>query len=429
MKTINNIRQVIQREMRGTERFLTELIRIPSASGQEQQAMQFLHEQFRQLDVGVEKREMSDAILKDPDYSTPVPDLKYNGRYNLRIVRQGRGDGKSLLLNTHVDVVPPSEGMQDPWTGRSSQGVVFGRGACDAKGQIAALYLVCKTLDALGPKLKGNVIFHLVCEEENGGNGSLSMIRRGEKADGCIVLEPSDNRLYTSIRGAVWFRIVFTGKAGHSGQAGKTRSALLMARDAMGVLERYHAELLGRSRGIALFDPHPNPMPITFGKLNAGNWPAAAPSKAVLEGVLGLLPNKTKEQVADEMRQALTTADAAAQQSQAGVGGPQGGPRRALAENLELSFMYRHDSSVLDPGHELPQSILKAAKEAGTELTVSGMTASCDAWFYNNHLGIPTVVYGPGTLGVAHSKDEQIALDDIGRAAEVLARLILNYCG
>ena len=374
--------------------------------------MQFLYAQFRHLDANAEKREMSDALLQDPDYSTPVPDLKYDGRFNLRIVRRGTGGGKTLLFNTHVDVVPPSEGMQDPWAGRSSDGVVFGRGACDAKGQIAALYLVSKALDVLRPGLKGNVIIHLVCEEENGGNGSLAITRQGEKADGCIILEPSDNRLYTSIRGAVWFRIVFTGKAGHSGQAGKTRSALLMARDAMGILEKYHADLLARSRGFALFDPYPNPMPITFGKLNAGNWPAAAPSKAVLEGVLGLLPNKTKEQVADEMRQALMTAD--------------GG---ALAPNIELSFMYRHDSSVVEPGHEFPQTILRAAREAGTELTVSGMTASCDAWFYNNQLGIPTVVYGPGTLGVAHSKDEQIALADIGKAADILVKLILDYCG
>jgi acetylornithine deacetylase len=388
-------------------------------SGQEQQAMHFLCDQFRHLDVTVERREMSDALIQDPDYSTPVPDIKYAGRFNLRITRRGSGGGKSLLFNTHIDVVPPSEGMQEPWAGRASEGVVFGRGACDAKGQIAALYLVCKALDALGAKLKGDVILHVVCEEENGGNGSLAMIRqpveslwveRGEKADGCIVLEPSDNRLYTSIRGAVWFRIVFTGKAGHSGQAGKTRSALLMARDAMGILEKYHADLLARSRGFALFDPYPNPMPITFGKLNAGNWPAAAPSKAVLEGVLGLLPNKTKEQVCEEMRQALIAAD--------------GG---ALAQNMELSFMYRHDSSVLDPNHEFPQTILRAAKEAGTELTVSGMTASCDAWFYNNQLGIPTVVYGPGSLGAAHSKDEQIALADIGRAAEVLVRLTLDF--
>jgi len=412
VKRTDDTRAVIEREMPAVEKFLTELIRIPSTSGQEHPAMQFLYEQFRRLDVAVEKREMSDALLQDPDYSTPVPDLKYNGRFNLRIARRGTGGGETLLFNTHVDVVPPSEGMQDPWAGRAADGVVFGRGACDAKGQVAALYLACRALDMLGPKLKGNVVIHLVCEEENGGNGSLAMARQGEKADGCIVLEPSDNRLYTSIRGAVWFRIVFTGKAGHSGQAGKTRSALLLARDAMGILEKYHADLLARSRGFALFDPYPNPMPITFGKLNAGNWPAAAPSQAVLEGVLGLLPNKTKEQVADEMRQALMTAD--------------GG---ALAPNIELSFMYRHDSSVVEPGHEFPQTLLRAAKETGTELTVSGMTASCDAWFYNNQLGIPTVVYGPGTLGVAHSKDEQIALADIGRAAEVLVRLICDYCG
>ena len=57
------------------------------------------------------------------------------------------------------------------------------------------------------------------------------------------------------------------------------------------------------------------------------------------------------------------------------------------------------------------------------------MTASCDSWFYNNQLGIPTVVYGPGSLGFAHSNEEQIKLDDIGAAAVVLARFIENWCG
>lgn len=411
VKQPDDIKTIIEYEMVGTQRLLSELIQISSLSGHEQEAMKFLYDQFRSLDLMVEKQEMTDAIIHDPDYSTPVPDLKYNGRYNLRIVRKGTGGGRVLLFNTHVDVVPPSEGMEEPWSGRVAEGVVFGRGACDAKGQVAVLYLVCKVLEALGAKHKGNLILHLVCEEENGGNGTLALIRRGEKADGCIVLEPSDNRLYTSIRGAVWFHIVFTGKAGHSGQAGKTRSALLMARDAMGILEKYHADLLARSRGFALFDPYPNPMPLTFGKLNAGTWPAAAPSKAVLEGVLGFLPNMTKEQVAEEMRRVLVSAE--------------GG---ALAQNIELSFMYRHDCSILDPNHELPQTILRAAKKMGIELTISGMTASCDAWFYNNQLKIPTVVYGPGSLSMAHSKDEQIALSDIARAAAVLVGVVLDYC-
>jgi acetylornithine deacetylase/succinyl-diaminopimelate desuccinylase len=101
----------------------------------------------------------------------------------------------------------------------------------------------------------------------------------------------------------------------------------------------------------------------------------------------------------------------------------------SLKGNFELTFMYRHDSSVVDPGAPLPQAVLNAARRAGVPLEVSAMTASCDAWFYNNQCGIPTVVYGPGTLQVAHSKDEQIPLRDIAASAEVLAELVKDFCG
>jgi acetylornithine deacetylase/succinyl-diaminopimelate desuccinylase len=57
------------------------------------------------------------------------------------------------------------------------------------------------------------------------------------------------------------------------------------------------------------------------------------------------------------------------------------------------------------------------------------MTASCDAWFYNNQLGIPTLVYGAGTLKVAHSKDEQIALSEMATVAGVLSELVQDFCG
>jgi acetylornithine deacetylase len=255
------------------------------------------------------------------------------------------------------------------------------------------------------------VIGHLVVEEENGGNGTLAMARHGEKADACVVLEPTDGRILTSIRGAVWFRLTLRGRAGHSGQAGVTRSALLMARDAIAILERYHADLLAASRGLPLFDPYPNPMPITFGRLSAGNWPASAPSVATLEGVLGLLPNRTKEQVCAGMRQALE------------AGGP------AFTANMDLHFMYRHDSSVIDPEHPFPRALLAAAAELDYPARIDAMTASCDAWFYNNQLAIPTLVFGPGTLKVAHSKDEQIRLTDIAAAARVLVRFLLQHSG
>jgi acetylornithine deacetylase len=412
MNMNGSIRRTVTELLPDAQRFLAEIIRIPSLPGQECEVMRHCEREFRRLGVVIERVPLSNDLKKDPEYSDPVADINYDGRFNLRVVRKGSGGGRKLIINAHTDTVPPSEGQIDPYQPHVANGVMFGRGACDDKGQIALLYLTLRALDTLGVKPPGDLVGHLVVEEENGGNGSLAMARTGEKADGCIVLEASEGKLFTSVRGAVWFRLVLNGKAGHSGQAGQTRSALLMARDAIATLESYHAELLASSRGFPLFDLFPNPMPITFGKLQAGNWPAAAPSRAVMEGVLGLLPNKTKEQVCAEMRAALARSG-----------------DEFFARNIELSFLYRHDSSVVNPQHELPRAILAGAEQAGVPLEVGAMTASCDAWFYNNLLGIPTVVFGAGTLKVAHSKDEQIALNDLADAACVLSTFACDYCG
>ena len=405
------IRAAIAALLPEAQTFLCDLLRFPSTPGREHDAMVWLDRRLRQAGIAVERAPMDNRLRQDPDYSTPVPDLDYAGRFNLRARHPGRGGGKTLLFNVHTDVVPPSDGQQNPWEPRLEGDTIFARGACDDKGPLTALFLVFRVLQILRVELRGDVLAHLVCEEENGGNGSLAMVRGGVQAAACVVLEPTARQLFTSIRGAVWFRLVCHGRAGHSGQAGRTRSALLMARDAMAILERYHDDLLAASRGLPLFDPYPNPMPITFGTLQAGNWPAAAPSRAVLEGVLGLLPNTTKEHVCAEMRQALLAGGQFAE------------------SDFELTFMYRHDASVVDPQHELPQGLRRAAGALGVPLNIAAMTASCDAWFYANQLGIPTVVYGPGTLAVAHSKDEQIAMADIAEAAAVLTRFVLDTCG
>ncbi len=402
------IRAAVQEELQNAADFLCEIMRFPSTPGEEHDLMVYLDQVFSKFPFKVERVAMSDAIKNDPDYSDPVPNIKYDGRFNLRIAIPGCGQGKKVLFNAHTDAVPPSDGMTEAWNPRVENGCIFGRGACDDKGQIAVFYLMCRVIEKLGLKYAGEVVAHLVNEEENGGNGSLAMARTGEKADVCVVLEPTDSRILTSIRGAVWFRVVFKGVAGHSGEAGQTKSALLLARDAIGILEKYHAQLLAASRGFPLFDPYPNPMPITFGKLNAGNWPAAAPNSAVLEGVLGFLPNKTKEEICAEMQAALI------------AGGLQ-------PDSFKLTFMYRHDCSVVVPEHELPQTLLAVGNEIGVPLKIDAWTASCDAWFYNNQLGIPTVVCGAGTLKVAHSINENIAIDSIGSTAELMLNFLSKY--
>jgi len=409
--SLSEIRGAVQAVGRETEQFLCELIRFPSLPGQEKEAVDCAAARFAEVGE-VERVPLSNSLRDDEDYSSPVPGIEYEGRSNVRVHVDGTGGGRSLLFNSHLDVVPASQGQVRPFDPRVEAGRVFGRGACDAKGQVATIYTALLAAKRLGLTLRGDIVAHLVVEEEVGGNGTLAMARRGEGADGCVVMEPTELRILSSVRGAVWFRVIFTGQPGHSGRAGDTVSALKMAVRAMEILEQYHARLLAASRGIPLFDPFPNPMPITFGKIAAGDWPATAPARAVVEGVLGLLPNKTRYQVMEEIRQALIE-----------------GGDAWLREHFQLEFMYRHDAHVLDPAHPLVTGLKASCREAGAQSEVTAMTASCDSWFYNNQLHIPTVVFGPGSLRFAHTNEEQIGLDEIAEGAAILVRFLGEWCG
>jgi len=405
------IRAAVQAAQGDTEEFLCDLIRFPSLPGKEAEAVDYAARRFAEVGE-VERIPLSNALRADEDYADPVRGIEYDGRSELRVRVPGEAGGRSLLFNTHLDVVPPSQGQQRPFEPRLAENRVYGRGACDAKGQVATLFTALLAARRLGLKFKGDVLAHLVVEEEVGGNGTLAMIRRGERADGCIVMEPTDLRILSSVRGAVWFRVTCQGRPGHSGRAADTVSALQMAVRTLHIFERYHAQLLASSRGIPLFDQFPNPMPITFGKLVAGDWPATAPASATLEGVLGLLPNKTRYQVMEELRQAILESG-----------------DEWLRDHFQLEFMYRHDAHVLDPSHSLVTGLAACCRAAGAPGEVSAMTASCDSWFYNNQLRIPTVAFGPGSLRFAHSNEEQIGLDEIAEGAAILLRFLVDWCG
>jgi len=392
---------------------LCDLIRVPSMPGSEGPAMERMFAALQDLADVVEYVPVTEAIRQDPDFSYPVADIKYGDRPCIRAIKKGGGSGKSLLFNTHLDVVPPSSMHEKPFEPQVVDGVVFGRGACDAKGQAVTAWALLRLLKDLDVTPGGDITFHFVIEEEVGGNGSVAMVRTGDKADAAIVLEPTEFVILPQVRGAVWFETTIYGQSGHSGKPGGTVSALLKSIIAIQTFTKYHDRCIAESRGkYPLFDQFENPAPLTIGQLQAGDWPAQAPQKSVFKGVLGILPDRTKEQVMDEMRQALRDA---------------GDPW--LAENFEMEFTYRHDANVIEPDHPLVQGLEAACNACGQEPKVSAMTASCDAWLYNNQLKIPTVVFGPGSLGVAHSNQEQIAVDDILKAARVLASFVGDWCG
>lgn len=392
---------------------LSDLIAFESTVGNEGPAMRYMHERMADVADEVEFVEVTEAIKDDPDYSYPVV-TEYGDRPNVRAVRRGTGGGKSVILNTHLDVVPPSSGHVDPFRARLQDGVIFGRGACDAKGQATTIWLLFKLLDDLEIELAGDIIAHLVIEEEIGGNGSVAMARYGDSADACVVLEPTDFVLLPQVRGAVWFDATVYGQAGHSGMPGGTVSALLKAIEIVRIFTEYHDRILAESRGkYPLFDQFENPMPLTVGQLEAGDWPAQAPRRANLKGVLGLLPDRTREQVMAEMEAAVRES---------------GDEWLADPKNFEIEFTYRHDANVIEPDHPLVLALQDAVRAVGRAGEVSAMTASCDAWLYNNQLEIPTVVFGPGSLGVAHSDREQIRVQEMLDAAAALGTFMDGFC-
>lgn len=382
--------------------FFSELLSIPSESGNEAAAQLFLYTQLQKLGLHCELQPISNTLRTHTDYSFPVRDLDYTGRSNL-VLRQ-EGTGKHMALNTHIDVVPPSPGQKNPYVPQIDQdGIVWARGACDAKGQVAAMALLFKAAHDL-PSCGNALTGHIVVEEEYGGNGTLAVLEQEPTftADVLVNLEPTDLLLSPSIRGAVWFDITFPGVAGHAGSSKNTVSATDKAIAAISLLKEYHRSLLERSKDYGLFFGMDNPMPLTIGLFQAGVWPAMVPGEARIAGVLGFLPNMTKDAVMEQIHALFSKPE-----------------NRWIADGAKIEFVYRHNAVETSPEHPVVQQLRAACRACGADDTLTAMTASSDGIFYQEH-GIPAIAFGPGRISDAHSCHENVRLEDILRAAEIL---------
>lgn len=395
-----------------TKQFLMGLVSIPSTRGNEGQAAHYTYENFRDIVDECGLVEIDDSIMDDPEYNFPLEGFSYKNTPNVECIIKGDPDGKKIVFNAHLDVVPPSEGQVDAFNPKFEDGYIWGRGALDDKSGIAIGYALSLMLKERGIKPKGDLIFHWVIEEENGGNGTLAMIRRGVKADAAISLEGSALDIIAAARGAVWFELKVLGKAAHSGKAEGRVSALDKAVQAMEILTRYHDKLLSESRGLEYFDEFEDPMPLTFGMCNCGVWPAQVPAEAVLKGLIGFLPNHNYR----EIQQGLI--DAIKEEGDSW-----------LKNNFELKFnMLNNNGYSIPKTHPLVTTLAKTLDKHNINSKVIALTAASDAYMYNNMAGIPIVTFGAGPTSVAHQKDERVELDSIIKSAEVLVDFLDDFC-
>ena len=409
--------ETMLRLMPETAAFLMEMINIPSTRGKEGPVNRLIHARMKKYANQAQLMQIPESFKEDPEYSWPIGNNSYMDTQNVRLCIEGSDpdNSRSIIFNAHTDVVPESQGQESPFNARNIDGVIYGRGACDDKGQVAVLYLLIRMIQDLGLKPRGTLYFDFVVEEENGGNGSLFMVRNPVKADAAIVMEPTDMKICPATRGAVWFELTCTGKPAHSGSPGQGKSALKMAIKAMKLLEDYHDQLLENARGSnRLFDQFEDPMPVTFGMMRSGVWPAAAPSQATVKGVFGFLPVYNIKQVQEGLIGILSGSD---------------DPWLANKSKIEFN-MLNNEGCEISEKHPMVEILAKSCKTAGKEPELIGLTAACDAWRYNNQLNIPTVVFGAGNLWkFAHTDKEQISTTDIALTAKTLFLFLGDWCG
>ena len=131
---------------------------------------------------------------------------------------KNEGNGKSLILNGHVDVVPTgleSSWTESPWSGLVKDGKIYGRGSCDMKAGLASGIFAIQILQDLGFKPNGNIMVQSVVGEESGGCGTLANIIKGYSADAAVILEPTSLKICPIQSGALTFRLTIPGRATH----------------------------------------------------------------------------------------------------------------------------------------------------------------------------------------------------------------------
>jgi len=318
------------------------------------------------------------------------------GRDNVRITVAG-GNGPGLLLLGHTDVVPIGDGWTtDPFGGVVRDGRIYGRGASDMKGGLAAGLVALAALRGAG--LSGPVELAAVVDEEETGKGIRAYVADSQRQPflGCITAEPTDLQTIIAARGDSYLRVAVHGRACHAGNPADGANAIYGAGAVVAEIERLHASLAA--------DPHSLLGPATWsvGQINGGTGGSIVPAECVIVADRRLLPGESPAAVLDDLRQrvaALGLAD------------------RELTVDLDMPMEM--------PAFETPADadlvrIAEAARvdAGGPDLPLGGWTAACDGGYIARDLGVPVVVLGPGSVTTqAHRADESVAIPELLTAA------------
>ncbi|GHH41557.1 ArgE/DapE family deacylase [Lentzea cavernae] len=399
-------------------RLLVDLLEVPSVTGSaaESELQHVLAGHLERLDLDVDLWPMDlDEVRAHEDF--PGGEAPRTEAWGL-VGGTRRNDGPTLILQGHVDVVPPGDLAQwkgDPFSPRVDGDVVHGRGACDMKAGVVAILAALAAIRAAEVTLRGQVSAHFVVSEEDGGLGAFGTLRRGHTGDACIITEPTSGALMVANAGALTFRIEVPGKATH----GSTRYAGVSAIDAYLPIHAALARLETRRNADAdaLMASWAVPYPLSVGTVSAGDWASSVPDLLVAEGRLGVALGEDP---------AAARADLDACVAEACAADPWLRAHPAVVSWPGGQFA----SGRLAAGH--PLADLVGGAHADVTRTArpaeQGAPYGSDLRLYAG-AGIPTLQYGPGDVRLAHGPQEQVPLSEVVTVTRALVLATLRSVG
>jgi acetylornithine deacetylase len=338
-------------------------------------------------------------------------------RFNL-IARRGGADGSgcSVVLNGHLDVIPVPDA--DEWTfppfdATRDSGRIYGRGSCDMEGGIASGLIALGAVDSLD--LWGDLepVVQLVVGEETTGIGTSTAADDSADAIGAIFLEPTGGRIVPVNSGVFWFTVRSTGKAAHSSSPWHGVDAFDRLMNVRDRLIAFAEERTATHRH-PLFADRPTSVPLAIGLVRSGVWRAAVPDQAEFTGRIGIAPGEDPDQLKADFEAVV-----------AGANGPAPDGLDYLSTIVWLRVTPPWDTDLREP---IVSGLVAAQRLLRGTGSLIGFISGSDAAILAAR-GIPTVVFGPGDVALAHAPNEFVTEHDAIECARTVALGLLDVAG
>ena len=334
------------------------------------------------------------------------------GRPNVIAKIPGNG-GPSIMFNGHIDTVPPYD-MKDPFAGIIENGNIRGRGACDMKGPIAAMMTAMAAIKLAGVTPGGDIYFSAVVDEEEKGIGIEALIRNWPNVDAVIVGEGTNLDICLGHKGLEWIKIKVSGKKTHSGNAKAGINAIAMAGRLIAYLADEYELILD-----ARIHPILGQSSINIGTIAGGDQPSTVADFCQLNIDRRFIPEETWEQVYQELIQATEVMKARYP-----------GFSAEVSNFFEEGELLPHLPFCTDENRPIVAAIKQTIRgQLGKEPKIRGLSAWTDAGMIHSQTNADCIVFGPGSLNLAHTAHESIPIDQLRQAVLLYSGIALKFVG